>query len=142
MLNILETIGAFIVSFLIIGIGIYALIRVIKAFKEMIEMMITDRRFVENKFYFVMAFVSLILPFVLLFKYGINPETKCLCVMAFPACAFFIIKSWGFKINFFDVFKGKVRDEDKIGLSSEVLEKIEAIEEKGKRKEKNKNRKK
>jgi hypothetical protein len=130
MLNILETIGAFIVSFLIIGMVIYALARYIKAFIELIKDMIDQRRFVENKFYFVMGFVSLILPFVLLFRYGINPETKCLCVMAFPSSVFFTIKSWGYKTNFFDVFKGKVRDEDKIGLSSEVLEKIEAMEEK------------
>jgi hypothetical protein len=139
MLNILEIIcGLFVV-----GMIIYVLFKGIILFKEQIEMMIKDRRLVDNKFYYVMAFVSLILPFVLLFKFGINSKTKCLCVMAFPSCIFFWIRSLGFKINFFDVFKGKVRDEDKIGLSSEVLEKIEAIEEKGKRKaKKNKNRKK
>jgi hypothetical protein len=118
------------VDYFFLGIGIYELFRLIKAFIEHIKDMIAQQRFVENKFYFVMGIVSIILPFVLLYKYGINSEIKCLCVMAPLWYVLFTIESWGFKINFFDVFKGKVRDEDKIGLSSEALEEIEKIDKK------------
>jgi choline-glycine betaine transporter len=122
------------------GIGMllllaYVAYTLINNYKEVITIIIKDRKLVENKFYFVLAILSLVCPFIVIFLFGFNPKTKLVCVLSFPMCIFFLMKSMG-------LFISKKEDEKSLREVDEAIQRANELLEKSReeRREKSKKR--
>jgi choline-glycine betaine transporter len=112
----------------------YLAYKLINNYKEVITIMIKDRKKVENKFYYVLAILSLVCPFIVIFLFGFNPRTKLVCALSFPMCYFFLMKSMG-------LFISKKEEEKSLREAKEVMQRTNELLEKSREERRGKSKK-